>query len=109
MPERRRIITGILSPSSAVLKENSESYEIIFIDDGSKDDTLKILKAYAVADNHIRYYSFSRNFGKEAALFAGLQKAKGDYVAVMDADLQDPSGTAGRNDPYTQTRERRAI
>ncbi|WP_059004635.1 glycosyltransferase family 2 protein [Bittarella massiliensis (ex Durand et al. 2017)] len=62
----------------------------IFVDDGSKDGTLGVLKELAAGDERVRYLSFSRNFGKEAAIFAGLQHATGDYVAVMDADLQDP-------------------
>lgn len=69
--------------------ENAE-YELIFVDDGSKDDTLKIIKELRTQDEHVRFVSFSRNFGKEGGLYAGLQAAKGDFVAVMDADLQDP-------------------
>lgn len=66
--------------------------ELVFVDDGSSDDTLKALKAESAKDSRIRYVSFSRNFGKEAALFAGLKHATGDYVVTMDADLQhDPS------------------
>ena len=65
--------------------------EYIFIDDGSKDQTLNVIKELAKKDKErVRYLSFSRNFGKEAALYAGLQHATGDYIAVMDADLQDP-------------------
>ncbi len=63
---------------------------ILFIDDGSTDQTLRVIKELAAADDSIHYISFSRNFGKEAAMYAGLEKAKGDYVAVMDCDLQDP-------------------
>ena len=66
------------------------NYEIIFVNDGSKDKTLKVIKDLHVKDKNIRYVSFSRNFGKEAAMLAGLEYAKGDYVALMDADLQDP-------------------
>ena len=66
------------------------SYELLFIDDGSKDQTLSILKELALQDAHVTYLSFSRNFGKEAAMYAGFCNASGDYVAVMDADLQDP-------------------
>lgn len=62
--------------------------EIVFVDDGSKDDTLKLVKEAAAKDGRVRYVSFSRNFGKEAALFAGLKKASGDLVVTMDADLQ---------------------
>lgn len=64
--------------------------EFVFIDDGSKDKTLEILKSLASKDSRVHYISFSRNFGKEAAMFAGLEHAKGDYVATLDADLQDP-------------------
>lgn len=66
------------------------TFEFIFVNDGSKDDTLKIIKEYASIDERVKYISLSRNFGKEAALYAGLENATGDYVAVMDADLQDP-------------------
>ena len=64
--------------------------EIIFVNDGSKDETLEILKNLAGKNKNVRFISFSRNFGKEAAMYAGFCNAKGDYVAVMDADLQDP-------------------
>lgn len=64
--------------------------EVVFIDDGSRDNTLKLLRQYALEDKRVRYLSFSRNFGKEAAMYAGLREARGGYVAVMDADLQDP-------------------
>ncbi len=67
-------------------------FEIIFVDDGSADGTLGILKEMNEADRRCRYLSFSRNFGKEAALYAGLKSAQGDYVATMDVDLQDPPG-----------------
>ena len=63
---------------------------LLLIDDGSKDGTLKIMKELAASDERVGYISFSRNFGKEAAIYAGLEHARGDYVAVMDADLQDP-------------------
>lgn len=62
----------------------------LFVDDGSKDQTLALIKAESQKSPNYSYLSFSRNFGKEAALYAGLQAVKGDYVAVMDADLQDP-------------------
>ena len=65
-------------------------FEFIFVDDGSKDNTLSILRELRKQDKRCRYISFSRNFGKEAAIYAGLENAKGDYVAMMDADLQDP-------------------
>ena len=69
--------------------KNAE-FELLFVDDGSTDDTLKLLREFKIDDKRCRYLSFSRNFGKEAAMYAGLQYAAGDYVAVMDADLQDP-------------------
>ena len=64
--------------------------EIVFVDDGSKDGTLKVLRSLAAKDKRVRYISFSRNFGKESAMLAGLRAARGDYVALLDADLQDP-------------------
>lgn len=72
------------------LKKLNNDYEILFIDDGSKDNTPNIIKDIAAKDKNIKYVIFSRNFGKEAAMYAGLKNSKGDYVAVMDVDLQDP-------------------
>lgn len=65
-------------------------YEMIFVDDGSSDRTLELLRGLQQGDRHCRYISFSRNFGKEAAMYAGLSEAKGDYCVIMDADLQHP-------------------
>lgn len=65
-------------------------FEYLFVNDGSKDSTLSVLKAAASQKSNVYYLSFSRNFGKEAALIAGLRAAKGDYITVMDVDLQDP-------------------
>ena len=65
-------------------------FEFIFVDDGSRDNTLAIARELHKKDPRVRYISFSRNFGKEAGILAGLKAAKGDYVAMMDADLQDP-------------------
>lgn len=77
--------------TSRVTHDMSEvDFEFVFIDDGSKDDTLSILRSLAAQDQRVRFVSFSRNFGKEAGMLAGLEAAKGDYVALMDADLQDP-------------------
>ena len=70
--------------------KNDYSYEIIFIDDGSKDKTLEILKYLRKQNKYINIISFSRNFGKEAAIYAGLNNSTGDYVVLMDADLQHP-------------------
>lgn len=69
---------------------SSYEFEYLFINDGSRDRTLSILKDYSQKDARVKYFSFSRNFGKEAAMYAGFVNAKGDYIAVMDADLQDP-------------------
>lgn len=73
-----------------VLDTMDISHEILFINDGSKDGTLDILRELAQKDANVTYISFSRNFGKEAAMYAGFCNAGGDYVAVMDADMQDP-------------------
>lgn len=69
--------------------ENVE-FEYIFVDDGSKDKTLDLVKEFRKNDARVRYISFSRNFGKEAAMLAGLKESTGDYVTIMDADMQDP-------------------
>lgn len=66
------------------------NFEYIFVNDGSKDKTLEILRKFSKKDDKARYISFSRNFGKEAAMLAGLEYSSGDYVTIMDADLQDP-------------------
>lgn len=66
------------------------TFELLFIDDGSRDKTLTQLRELATKDQRVRYISFSRNFGKEAGMFAGLENATGDFVVVMDADLQHP-------------------
>ncbi len=71
-------------------KMNDVDFELIFVNDGSRDKTLEVLRELAKKDSRVKYLSFSRNFGKEAAMFAGLEHARGDYAAVMDADLQDP-------------------
>ena len=73
-----------------VLEKMGCEYELILVDDGSKDGTLAVMKDLAQKDTHVKYLSFSRNFGKESAMYAGLSNARGDYAAVMDADMQDP-------------------
>ena len=77
-------------PVLETLRAQGADVDFVFVDDGSKDGTLRVLRDLHEKDGRCGYVSFSRNFGKEAAMYAGLQHAKGDYVAVMDADLQDP-------------------
>ncbi|MGN0387355.1 MAG: glycosyltransferase family 2 protein [Suilimivivens sp.] len=73
-------------------KKHELTFELWYIDDGSRDKTAEEVKKLILKDKRVHLLSFSRNFGKEAALYAGLEKASGDYVACMDADLQDPPG-----------------
>lgn len=74
----------------SVVDAHRYEYELILVDDGSSDKTMEVIKELAEKDDSVVYYSFSRNFGKEAAMYAGFCNAVGDYVCVMDADLQDP-------------------
>ena len=76
--------------NAAFLQGRDMDWEILYVDDGSKDKTAMEVKNLHKQDARVHLLSFSRNFGKEAAMFAGLQKSKGDYVVIMDADLQDP-------------------
>ncbi len=76
--------------NSAFFEEKKLELEFLYIDDGSKDGTVAEVRKLRAEDERVHLLSFSRNFGKEAAIYAGLQKAKGDYVVLMDADLQDP-------------------
>lgn len=75
---------------SVMAKMNDVEWELCFVDDGSADGTLACLRRFAQTDPRVRFTSFSRNFGKEAAMFAGFEMCTGDYAAVMDADMQDP-------------------
>lgn len=75
---------------SKIVSQLDVDIEYLFVDDGSTDNTLKIIKELSERDERVHYISFSRNFGKEAGLYAGLQNAAGDYVVLMDVDLQDP-------------------
>ena len=75
---------------SSVAEKMEYEFEYIFVNDGSKDNTLEILMELSSRDERVKYISFSRNFGKESAIYAGFSKASGDYVVMMDADLQDP-------------------
>lgn len=79
-----------LMKNAAFFQKRELNVEVIYIDDGSKDKTVDKVKELASKDERVRLVSFSRNFGKEAAIYAGLQKAKGDYAVMMDCDLQDP-------------------
>ena len=87
--------------------------EVLLVNDGSKDGTLSLMRTYAGQYPNVRYLSFSRNFGKEAAIYAGLEHAKGDYVAIMDADMQDPPALLPqmyeilRDEPYDSVATRR--
>ena len=76
--------------TAGVLENMNCDHELILVNDGSRDNTLSVMKDLASKDPRVFYYSLSRNFGKEAAMYAGLCNARGDYIAVMDADLQDP-------------------
>lgn len=85
------VLSVFYKKTSEVLNEiDGITYELLFVDDGSKDHTKDILRALSLKDEHCEFVSFSRNFGKEAAMFAGLKKSNGDYVVIMDADLQHP-------------------
>ncbi|HFI0305343.1 TPA: glycosyltransferase family 2 protein [Streptococcus suis] len=84
------VIPYFYDAMEVVRRKMREQFEYIFVNDGSKDGTLKVLRQLAAEGNGVRYISFSRNFGKEAALYAGLQAAQGELVTVMDVDLQDP-------------------
>ena len=79
-----------LMKNEAFFKEKALDVEVIYINDGSKDGTVAEVKKLHEKDERVHLISFSRNFGKEAAMYAGLQKSKGDYVVIMDVDLQDP-------------------
>ena len=86
--ESLEILYQVLNRVTDTIKDYE--FEYLFVNDGSKDNTLQEIQRLATADDRVRYVSFSRNFGKEAALYAGLSNADGDYIATMDADLQDP-------------------
>ncbi|MDE6127851.1 MAG: glycosyltransferase family 2 protein, partial [Lachnospiraceae bacterium] len=76
--------------NEAFFKEKEIEWELVYVDDGSKDKTVAEVKKLHEKDERVHLLSFSRNFGKEAAMYAGLNRAKGDYVVLMDVDLQDP-------------------
>ena len=75
---------------TAELQKITDEYEMIFVDDGSRDGTCRLLKEFAGRDSHVKYISFSRNFGKESAMLAGLRYSSGEFTVIMDSDLQHP-------------------
>lgn len=89
----------------ATRMEKEVEFEFVFVDDGSSDGTLAEIEKLAASDKRVRFVSFSRNFGKEAGLLAGLEYAKGDFVATMDADLQDPPSLLPRMYDYVRDGE----
>ena len=88
-----KMITKAVRSVGELLEKNHIPYELIFVDDGSKDNTWKYIEQMAECDTHVKGIHFSRNFGKESAIFAGLAEADGDCCAVMDCDLQHPPKT----------------
>ena len=84
LPKFIEVLDGIIA------KMDYADFQVVLVNDGSRDKTLEVMKAIAQTRPYIKYVSFSRNFGKEAGMYAGLTYADGDYVAIMDADLQDP-------------------
>ncbi|MDR4282653.1 glycosyltransferase [Bacillus thuringiensis serovar subtoxicus] len=102
-----KVLRAFYSKTSLEIHKLTTDYEFVFVNDGSKDDTLNILRDLASADSSVHYISFSRNFGKEAAMLAGLKYATGDAIVIMDADLQHPPTLIkelleGYNDGYDQ-------
>ncbi|MBQ9522032.1 MAG: glycosyltransferase family 2 protein [Oscillospiraceae bacterium] len=83
-------LEALRETASSLRTEFDCATELVFVDDGSRDGTLPALREAARTDSHVHYLSFSRNFGKEAAMYAGLEYARGDYIVIMDADLQHP-------------------
>lgn len=90
LPIYYREMSRVMENMNRETDQETVDFELIFVDDGSTDGTYRIMKELNQRDARCRYLSFSRNFGKEAAIYAGLKAAEGDYVAVMDVDLQDP-------------------
>ena len=81
---------SLMAAEKVMHAKHNVEMEYLFVDDGSTDRTLMFLREQEAENPRVNYLSFSRNFGKEAAMFAGLEKASGDYVVIIDADLQDP-------------------
>lgn len=97
-------IQNTISVLSTVLRQANIAYELLFISDGSKDQTFPLIRRAAEEDDRVRGVQFSRNFGKEAAIFAGLRLAKGDCCVVIDCDLQHPPETIPQMYRYWGTR-----
>lgn len=89
-------IRNTVDTLSAVLQREHIAYELLFVSDGSKDQTFPLIRSASLQDNRVRGVQFSRNFGKEAAIFAGLRLAEGDCCVVIDCDLQHPPETIPR-------------
>ena len=85
-----RLFNGAITKHLREINKRDYDYELIYVNDGSRDKTLDLIMEFAKTNNHIKYISFSRNFGKEAAMLAGLEHATGDCAVIMDADLQHP-------------------
>ncbi len=83
-------IPNLVTRLRPVVEKTGMSYELIFVNDGSRDSSLQLIKALAQADSHVRYIDFSRNFGHQIAVTAGIDMCKGNIIAIIDADLQDP-------------------
>lgn len=83
-------IPNLVTRLRPVVEKTGMSYELLFVNDGSRDNSLKLIKALSMADEHVRYIDFSRNFGHQIAVTAGIDNCKGKIIAIIDADLQDP-------------------
>ncbi len=97
-----KVIALTYKELSAALSDMTGDFEMIFVDDGSRDGTRSILKELAESDAHVKYISFSRNFGKESAMLAGMRYSSGDYTVIMDADLQHPPELIGQMLAYAR-------
>ena len=85
-----KVLSLTYAELTSEMKKITDDYELIFVDDGSRDGTCSLLKEFAAGDDHVKYISFSRNFGKESAMLAGLRYSSGDFTVIMDSDLQHP-------------------
>src|SRR6201998_3838103 len=90
-------LTELVRALRHILSEMDCDYELLFVNDGSTDDSLQLLRAAAISDSRVKILTFGRNFGHQAAITAGLDFASGDAVVVMDADLSGPAGDSAPN------------